>query len=206
MKIVIAHGPGLMAAGVRRSLELDPGFVIVGETHEGGEVLLLVERTAPEVVLLDLRLPGERGFTLLDDLRVRHPEAKVVMCSMPDDGHQIEAAFRRGASGCLLETISPIDVGSAVRQAVERTAYHALGLPAIEDDAGTAAAGLTKREGEVLRALAGGLSNKQVGAELGIRVQTVKFHLTGIYRKLGVANRTEAVRWALDHGLNGTHA
>ena len=127
---------------------------------------------------------------------------KVVMCSMSADPDQIQGAFKRGACGYVLKTINPIDLGSAIRQAVEGTAYHALGLPAMDEETVARSAGLTEREVEIVKAVSRGLSNKAIAAELWITVQTVKFHLTSIYRKLGISNRTEAASWALRAGLN----
>jgi DNA-binding NarL/FixJ family response regulator len=201
MKILLADDHGLMLTGARIALESATGFTIVGEAHHGAEVLPLVNRTLPDVVLLDLRMPGIDGLGCLQRLRQQHPAVKVVMCSMSSDPDQIQAAFKRGACGYILKTINPIDLASAIRQAVEGTAYHALGLPAIQDDTAARQAGLTDREYEVVKALARGLSNKQIATELWVTVQTVKFHLTSIYRKLGVTNRTEAARWALRKGI-----
>jgi len=201
MKIVIVHEPGLMAAGVREALASDDGFEIVAEVRQSSQVLATVSQTRPDVVLLDARMGGYDGLTVLQRLILAYPEVKVVMCSMTPDPDQIQAAFKRGACGCILETIEPIDLGSAIRQAVEGTAYHALGLPAIDQETAVRSVGLTQRELEVLHAVARGLSNKEVAAELWVTVQTVKFHLTSIYRKLGASNRTEATRWALEKGL-----
>jgi DNA-binding NarL/FixJ family response regulator len=201
MKILLADDHGLMLAGARLALEADHGFEIVGEAHHGSEVLPLVGRTSPDVVLLDLRMPGIDGLGCLQRLRARHPDVRVVMCSMSSDPDQIQAAFKHGACGYILKTINPIDLGSAIRQAVEGTAYHALGLPAMDDETAARAAGLTDREFEVVKALARGMSNKAIASELWVTTQTVKFHLTSIYRKLGVSNRTEAARWALRKGL-----
>ncbi len=201
MRILLADDHGLMLAGARTALESEGGFEIVGEARTGPEVLPLVGRTNPDVVLLDLRMPGMDGHDCLQRIRERHPEVKIVMCSMSSDPDQIQSAFMRGACGYVLKTIDPIDLGSAIRQAVNGTAYHALGLPAIDSDAVARTAGLTEREFEVVQAVSRGLSNQAIAQELWVTVQTVKFHLTSIYRKLGVSNRTQAAGWALGKGL-----
>ena len=201
VNVVLADDHGLMLAGARLALESDSGFAIVGEAHTGSEIMPLVARTHPDVVLLDLRMPGIDGLGCLERIRELHPEVSVVMCSMSDDPDQIQGAFRRGACGYILKTIDPSDLGSAIRQAVDGTAYHAFGLPAMNEDTSARTAGLSEREIEVMKAVARGLSNKAIAAELWVTVQTVKFHLTNIYRKLGIRNRTEAASWALSRGL-----
>ena len=135
MRILLADDHGLMLTGARLTLEAD-GFEIVGEAQSGPQVLPLVARTNPEVVLLDLRMPGIDGLECLSRIRDRHPEVKVVMCSMSNDADQIQGAFRRGACGYILKTIDPIDLGSAIRQAVYGTAFHApsTGLVTLEID------------------------------------------------------------------------
>jgi len=202
MRIMIADDHGLIRAGVRETLESDEGFEIVGEANSGSQVLPLVARTAPDVVLLDLRMPGIDGLGCLQRIRDSHPTVKVVMCSMSTDPDQIQGAFKRGACGYILKTINPIDLGSAIRQAVEGTAYHALGLPAMDEETTARTAGLSDRELEVVKAVSRGLSNKAIATELWVTVQTVKFHLTSIYRKLGIKNRTEAANWALGKGIS----
>jgi DNA-binding NarL/FixJ family response regulator len=201
VRILLADDHGLMLAGARRALELDGGFEVVGEARTGSQVLPLVGRTEPDAVLLDLRMPGVDGLGCLQRIREEHPDVKVVMCSVSADPDQIQGAFKRGACGYVLKTINPIDLGSAIRQAVEGTAYHALGLPAMDEETVARSAGLTEREVEIVKAVSRGLSNKAIAAELWITVQTVKFHLTSIYRKLGISNRTEAANWALSKGL-----
>lgn len=202
MRVLIADDHRLMLEGVRRVLEAHDDITIVGEAHLGTQVVPLVQRTSPDVVLLDLRMPQLDGFAVLDQLRRRHPEVKVVVLSVYSDPEHIESALKRGASGYIVKTVSPTDLPSAIRQIVEETVYHPFGLPdADEDEAGAKAAGLTKREIAILKAVARGLSNQQIGKELWVTEQTVKFHLTNIYRKLGVANRTEAARYAYQHGL-----
>jgi two-component system, NarL family, nitrate/nitrite response regulator NarL len=201
MRILLADDHPVVLDGVRRALEVDGGFDIVAETQNGTEVLPLIGQLHPDVVLLDIGMPRIDGLTCLDRIRTLHPEVKVVMCSMSSDPEEIEDAFRRGASGYIVKNVNPRDLPSAVRQAVEGTAFHALGLPAISDESIGRTTGLTPRELEVMKAVARGLSNKAIAKEFWITEQTVKFHLGNIFRKLGVTNRTEAARWALNKGL-----
>ena len=201
VEIVIADDHPLILAGIRSALELDAGFVVVGEARASAEVLPLVERLKPGVLLLDRGMPAVDALAFLDRMARRHPKVKVVLLSDEDDPELVQAAFSRGAVGYILKRIDPIDLASAIRQAVEGTAYHAYGLPAISQDTAAKSVGLTERELAVIKAVARGLSNQAIGKELWVTEQTVKFHLTNVYRKLGVVNRTEAVRWAVGRGL-----
>ncbi len=202
LRIVLADDHPLLLAGVREVLGRTDEFEVVGEATHGSEVLPLVAQCRPDVVLLDLRLPGLDGHTCLARIRTQHPNVKVVVFSMKDEPAEIEAAFRRGAAGYVLKTIDPRDLGAAIRQAVEGTAFHAQGLPGFAEPAVVTDPGkLSGRELEVVRAVARGLSNREVAKELWISEQTVKFHLTNVYRKLGLSGRVDAVRWALDAGL-----
>ena len=201
MKILIADDHPLVLAGTSEILRREEGFEVVGEARSGPEALALVSRLRPDVLLLDMRMPGLDGFACLDRVRTRHPEVKVVVLSMFADPEQAQAAFKAGACGYILKSIDCNDLASAIRQAVDGTAYHALGLPALNESTVARAAGLTERELEIVKAVARGLSNKAISKELWVTEQTVKFHLTNVYRKLGVANRTEAARWAFSHGF-----
>jgi len=201
VEIVIADDHPLVLAGLRSALEQDAGFAVTGEARTSAEVLPLIERVKPDVLLLDRGMPAIDALAFLDRMAAGYPNVKVVLLSDEDDPELVQAAFSRGAVGYILKRIDPIDLPSAIRQAVQGTAYHAHGLPAISQNSAARAAGLTDRELEVITAVARGLSNQAIGKELWVTEQTVKFHLTNVYRKLGVANRIEAVRWAVAHGL-----
>lgn len=201
MKVLIADDHKLMLQGIRRVLEDVDGIDVVGEAYSGAQVLPLIGRTDPDLVLLDVRMPQMDGLTCLDLIRRRHPDVKVVLLSVSSDPEHIQEALNRGASGYVVKSVDPVDLPSALRQAVEGTVYHAVGIPE-SDETGTArAAGLTEREISILKLVAKGLSNRAISRDLWVTEQTVKFHLTNIYRKLGVANRTEAARYAYQHGL-----
>jgi DNA-binding NarL/FixJ family response regulator len=207
MRVVIADDHRLMLDGIRRALEADGTFEIVGETQSGGEVLPLVAQTKPDVVVLDVRMPQMDGLACLDEIRKKHPEVKVVMLSASTSQDLVESALRRGASAYVLKSVDPADLPSTLRQAVSGNVFSAIGI-ATANDVGTQGArgsGLTDRETAILKALARGLSNDEIAKELWVTQQTVKFHLTNIYRKLAVKNRTEATRWAYRQGLVENH-
>ncbi len=129
MRILIADDHPLVLAGIRQVLENDGGFEVVAEGHDGAEVLALVDRAQPEVVLLDMRMPGLDGLSCLDNLHSRRPNVSVVMCSASSEPEQILSAFKRGACGYIVKSVDLRDLGAAIRLAVEGTAYHAYGLP-----------------------------------------------------------------------------
>jgi DNA-binding NarL/FixJ family response regulator len=200
MRVLIADDHKLIVEGVKRALADLDDFEVVGECASGSQVLPLVGQTNPDVVLLDLRMPGADGLTCLNQIRKRYPHVKVVVLSVSTDENVIQTVLSRGASAYIVKSINPVDLPSALRQAVEGTVFSAIGLPE-EGDSAARAAGLTERETAILSAVARGLSNEAIGKELWVAEQTVKFHLTNIYRKLGVSNRTEAARLAYQHGL-----
>jgi DNA-binding NarL/FixJ family response regulator len=201
LKVVIADDHRLILDGIKRALEDDGGFEVVGEANTGEKVLPLVRQTNPDLVVLDLRMPGMDGLICLDQIRKRHPTVKVVVLSVSTDEKLIENVLKRGASAYIVKSVNPVDLPGALRQAVEGTVFNAIGLPDASAANAAKAAGLTDRETVILGALARGLSNEQIGKELWVAEQTVKFHLTNVYRKLGVANRTEAARYAYQQGL-----
>jgi DNA-binding NarL/FixJ family response regulator len=200
VRVLIADDHRLIVEGVKRALDASGDFEVVGEANSGSQVLPLVARTSPDLVLLDLRMPGADGLTCLAQIRSKFPDVKVVVLSVSTDENVIQTALKRGASAYIVKSINPIDLPAALRQAVEGPVYSAIGMPDSSQSAARSA-GLTDRETAILAALARGLSNEAIGKELWVAEQTVKFHLTNIYRKLGVSNRTEAARLAYQNGL-----
>jgi DNA-binding NarL/FixJ family response regulator len=204
LRVVVADDHRITLDGVRRTLEAVDDINVVATASSGSQVLPLVKRTAPDMVLLDIRMPGIDGITCLDLLRRNHPDVKVVMLSAYCDRDQVETALTHGATAYIAKTVNPADLPSALRQAFEGTVYHSIGIPeARKRDDGEPE--LTERELTVLKALARGLSNKAISHEFWVTEQTVKFHLGNIYRKLGVPNRTAAVHYAHAHGLVETY-
>ena len=202
MRVLIADDHPLILAGIKRALEEDDQFEVVAEARVGSQVLPLVSQTHPDLALLDLRMPEMDGLACLDRIRKEHPKVKVVILSVSTDPEVVQTVLNHGAAAYVVKSVNPIDLSSALRQALEGTVFSAVGLPekTAQQDA-VKAAGLTDRETTILKALARGLSNEAIGKELWVAQQTVKFHLTNIYRKLDVKNRTEAARYAYEHGL-----
>jgi DNA-binding NarL/FixJ family response regulator len=201
LRVLVADDHRLLVEGTKQALEKSGGFEVVGEATNGAQVLPLVRRLRPDLVMLDLRMPQMDGLTCLTKIRKDFPEVKVVMLSVSQDPDVIQAALERGASAFIVKTVDPDDLAAALRQAMSGNVFTTVG---VTEDAGERAAketGLTEREVVILRAVARGLSNEAIAKELWVAEQTVKFHLTNIYRKLEVSNRTEAARYAFEHGL-----
>ncbi len=200
LRVLAVDDHQLMLDAVRVTLEEADDIELVGEARSGRVALPLIGRMQPDLVLLDLRMPHMDGLVCLAQIRRRFPKVKVVVLSGIDEPEQIQTALKQGASTFIVKHIDPRDLPSALRQAAEGTVFQTLGADESSDDAAKEA-GITDGELRVLQALAQGHSNNQIAAELFITNQTVKFHLTNIYRKLEVSNRTEAVRYAYQHGL-----
>ena len=203
LKVLVADDHELMLAAVRLALaEANDEFEIVAETTRGQQVLPLAARTQPDLVLLDLRMPGMDGLTCLELLRQRHPQIKTVVLSGVDEANVIRSAFRRGAVAFIRKHVDPRDLPSALRQAVSDTvAQPIFGEYDEPEPSAGADIGLSDRELDILAAVGEGKSNKQIARQLWLAEQTVKFHLTNLYRKLEVSSRTEAVNAAYRRGL-----
>lgn len=203
LKVLVADDHELMLAAVRLALaEASDEFEIVAETTRGQQVLPLAARTQPDLVLLDLRMPGMDGLTCLELLRQRHPQIKTVVLSGVDETNVIRSAFRRGAVAFIRKHVDPRDLPSALRQAVSGTvAQPIFGEHDEPESSAGADIGLSDRELDILAAVGEGKSNKQIARQLWLAEQTVKFHLTNLYRKLEVSSRTEAVNAAYRRGL-----
>ena len=181
------------------------GMRVVGKTTNPAEALDLIVEHDPDVFLADYGAKGE-GFDVIACLCRAHqlrPELRTVVLSATKEPHQIEAAFAAGASAFCVKTAAQDDLMAAIRQSSEVSIYLAHSLSARPREPVVAAdvADLTRRELEILQLVAEGHSNAQLAKMLWVTEQTVKFHLSNIYRKLDVANRTEASRWAQLHGL-----
>ena len=184
------------------------GVRVLGRTTSAAAALEMVAEARPNVFIAeyDALEQSAHGLAALQRATEANPEVHSIVLSTTDDAGEIEAAFAAGASVYCVKTAEPDDLASAIRQTFRSSIYYAgMRARALEPAPAPAPSfdtrGLTKRELEILRLLAEGYSNSQLAKMLWVTEQTVKFHLSNIYRKLDVANRTEASRWAQIHGL-----
>jgi DNA-binding NarL/FixJ family response regulator len=204
LKVLVADDHPLILQGLRRTLEGLNDIEVVGEAGSGPELLGLIDRRRPDLVLLDLCMPGFAGPAGIEEIRGSWPEIKIVVLSACEDRASIDASLRAGASAYVVKSVRSADVPSVLRQvSAGGTVFHAPAVPAAPSDesAASSTATLTERETTILTAVAGGLTTRAISNELWLSEHTVKFHLTNIYRKLGVSNRSGAVRQACERGL-----
>ena len=179
---------------------------VVATTTSPTRALELMAELGPDVLVAELSAQDAEldGLGFLNRARAEFPEVKVVVFSAYEDRQHIDAALDAGAAAYVIKTADPQDFASAIRQSFQHSIYFAgasIGpmapTPVPVDDT----PGLTRRETEILKLVAEGHTNAQLAKMLWVTEQTVKFHLSNVYRKLDVANRTEASRWAQTHGL-----
>ncbi len=201
LRVLLADDHPLMLAGIRGALESQSDIEIVGEATSGAQVLPLIAHAKPDLVLLDVRLPELDGLSCLRRIRERYPDIRVVMLSVSSDREQIAQALEEGASAYIVKSIDTADLPAAIRQTISGAFFCLGNLDVAQAGQNGNGAGLSEREVEILQAVTRGLSNRAIAKELWLSDQTVKFHLHNIYRKLGVSNRTEAAKFAFEHGL-----
>jgi DNA-binding NarL/FixJ family response regulator len=205
-RVVLADDHPLFLQALQVAMER-AGFEIAGTAMRGDDLLELMARVEADVVLLDLAMPGYDGFECIHRLRASHPNAAIVVVSGADDEASIRHAMEAGAVCFVGKAADPNDLAGAIRvllnDAIHLTprAPSAAPEPTPEPGDVNADALLTRRELEILRLVSSGLSNAQMAKHLWVTEQTIKFHLSNVYRKIGIRNRTAASRWAQANGL-----
>ncbi|MGB2701923.1 MAG: response regulator transcription factor [Candidatus Phosphoribacter baldrii] len=202
--VVLVDDHRLVRAGLRGIIDAAADLTVVGEAADGSEALAVVRAAQPDVVLMDLSMPGVDGIEGTARLRDAGESARVVVLTSFVEHDRVTAALAAGAVGYLLKDSDPRDVLEAIRSAaaghapLDARVARAL-LP--NSKPADPAAALSGREREVLLLVAQGMANKQVARQLGISERTVKAHLGNVFRHIGVADRTSAALWARDHGV-----
>ena len=206
VRLLLVDDHEMVRAGLRTFLGLQPDIEVVGEAGSGEQALALVPRLAPDIVLLDLVLPGMPGLEVARRLRAAHPEVRVVVLTSYAGEESVLPAVRAGVAGYLLKDVGPAELADAVRAVHAGGASLAPGVAAtvVRSVAGAVpepAAALTPREREVLRLIARGRSNRLIARDLALSEKTVKAHVSAILAKLGVTDRTQAALYAVRHHL-----
>ena len=208
IRVCVVENETLVREGLRRVLELDPELEVAGEARDGVEALQLFSSLRPDVALLDIRMPRLDGVGVLEALRSREDAPPCLVLTTFDDADAFLAAVRAGARGYLLKDASSEELAEAIRCVASGGTWL---KPAVTDNVVRALRDrapeaqpeekLTDRELEVVRLLAGGYSNREIGAALGVAERTVKNHVSSVLAKLWVRDRTRAVLKAISMGL-----
>ena len=203
IRVVVVDDHAVVRSGLRLLLEREPGIAAVDEAATADEALFRVIEHKPEVLLIDVTMPGTSGIEAIPKLLEASPHTKVLVLSMHDDPRYVRDAFAAGASGYVLKEAADSEVVAAIRQVAGGGSYvnPALGARMVAAQAKEAAEAeadpLSEREHEVLRLLALGHTNQEIAKTLFISVRTAETHRAHIMRKLGLSSRAELVRYAL---------
>jgi DNA-binding NarL/FixJ family response regulator len=214
LRILLADDQAMVREGLRTLLELHEDFEIVGEAADGAQAVARAAELAPDIVLMDLRMPRMGGIEATRQILAGHPHCRVIVLTTFDEDEEVFEALRAGAVGYLLKASPSVRLCEALRLAARGESFiepsvaakvvaefARLGKPAGRPPVPALRETLSARECGVLRLLAEGRSNKEIAAELGLAEGTVKNHLSNIFGKLGVLDRTQAALRARDLNL-----
>lgn len=214
IRVYLVDDHDLIRTGLRQILELDPAIAVVGEASRALDAIRLVEAVQPDVIFMDIRMPGMNGIEATRILRDKHPKMKVVLLTNFDEKEYLIEGLKAGAAGFLLKEIGKGELHKIVHAVHEgksvldpsatsiliKETFHNSIQPG-KAPAPIPSEKLTTREFEVLELISRGMSNKEIGAKLFVTDQTIKFHVKTIFRKLGAKSRSEAVYKAVQNSL-----
>lgn len=200
IRVLVADDHPVLREGVAAMLANQPDMALVGEARSGADAVALYGELAPDVVLMDLQMPGMNGVEAIRVIRETHPEARILVLTTYAGDAQALRALRAGARGYILKSGLRTDMLDAIRRVsqgaryIHRDVADEIALHAVDG-------GLSEREAQVLTLVAQGQGNKEIGRSLGLSAETVKGHLKTTFVKLGVTDRTHAVTVALRRGI-----
>jgi len=203
VRILICDDHPVVRSGLRGMINSQPDLEVVAEAAEGSEAVALTDRFGPDVVLMDLRMPGMDGVTATAGIKAGHPDTNVLILTTYDTDADILRALEKGATGFLLKDEREDRIFDAIREAARGKSALAPGVASrlVERLRGDADARVSDREIEILMLVAQGQSNREIARQLHISDSTVKAHMLHIFDKLGVTDRTAAVTTALRRGI-----
>ena len=214
IRILLVDDHSLFRSGIKSLLESQDGFEVVGEASDGLDGVKRAKQLKPDVVLLDLHMPGTSGLDALQMLTEDVPDTEVLMLTVSEDAQDLMQALRSGARGYLLKNIEIEFLIDSIRRAVKGESVmspqmsaalvEAVREPIIEKEPEKDIIKLTPRESEIIIMLAQGESNKSIARTLDLAESTVKIHVQGILRKLNISSRVQAAVYAVEHGLMPT--
>jgi DNA-binding NarL/FixJ family response regulator len=200
IRVLLVDDHPLVRAGLRALLESADDIAVVGEAADGAEAVAVVNDADPDVVLMDLSMPGLDGVTATQRVIAQRPQVQVVVLTSSAARDRVRAALDAGATGYILKDSAPDDLRAAVRSAAQgHSPLDPRIAGALLPSARSVEPHLSDRERQVLGLVSRGLANKQIARTLGIAERTVKVHLGNIFRRIGVTDRTSAALWAREH-------
>lgn len=211
IRVLIVDDHALFRQGLARILEMEEDIVVVGEAANGREALDRAPELRPHVVLMDINMPVVNGLEATRRLHRKLPHVGIIGLTIHDDEEYLRELIKEGAQGYLLKDTEPVRVVEAIRRVFRGEAFlppnlitklfSTLQRPSAADDAAPPEEDLTPREREVLQCIAQGMSNKEIAVSLYISEKTVKNHISSIFRKLDLTDRTQAAVYAIKQGL-----
>jgi DNA-binding NarL/FixJ family response regulator len=219
IRVLVADDHPVVREGIRKLLELEDGLIVVAEACDGRETLELVEELGPDVVLLDLKMPGLDGLGVLQTMRHMKTKARVIVLTASEDKNEWVQAMKLGCAGIVVKQTQPEMIVKSIRKVYEgevwldsHTTAAVMRQFASPAEAGPASAGrggrtrspLSNREREIVALVAQGYRNREMAEKMFISEQTVKNHLHNIFDKLGVSDRLELALYAIHKGLHVT--
>jgi DNA-binding NarL/FixJ family response regulator len=209
IRVLVADDHMIVRTGIRHLLESEPDFEVVGEAATGAEAVSLAAKLHPDVVVLDISMPGESGLQVTARLRGHSPEPRILILSMHDNAEYVVESMRAGAHGYLLKDTAATELRNAIRTICRGESYFSPpiasrlreALRGEHDSNAESLAQLTGREREVLLGVVRGRTNKEIGGELGISHRTVETHRESVMRKLHIRTVAELTRFALGAGI-----
>ena len=203
IRILLVDDHPVVRHGLRGMLDAEPGLSVIGEASGGGDGVRMATELAPDIVLMDLRMPDGDGVEATGRILAADPGVRVMVLTTYESDRDILRAIEAGACGYLLKDASPTELADAVRAAArgETVLAPSVASTLVRQVRRPAPPALSAREAQVLRLVALGRTNAEIGRELFISEATVKTHLLRVFNKLDVADRTAAVTTAMSHGL-----
>jgi two-component system response regulator NreC len=208
-KVIIADDHAVVRAGLRALIKAEPTLELIGEASGGYETLELVDKTKPDILVLDISMPELDGITVTKKVSEKYPDIRILILTLHEDKALLREVLKLGASGYILKKAAEMELISAIQVVMRGDMYvdPSLVHTLIEDEEKSVNSTpsshepLTPREKEVLKLIALGYTNRQVGGELNISVRTAEGHRANISDKLGITSRVELVRYALENDL-----
>lgn len=205
IKILLVDDHAVVRSGLSKFLLVNKDMKLVGEAADGEEALQKVSLYKPDIVLMDLKMPGMDGITATREIKKKYPQVKVIALTSFAEQNMVQGALQAGAIGYLQKNVTAKELGIAIRSACEgrmtlspeatQVLANSVAQPQIEGEQ------LTERERDVLKCMVDGLNNNEIAEKLVVSLGTVKFHVSNIFQKLGVDSRVETVKLAIEQKL-----